>query len=1093
MTNDQIAQLLSSKNDLHYANLKDIAKETDHEMSLLSTKVATMFAYAFGTRYYPILQRVFPAAPQVRNAYLENMKMIATAIQSVKSKGSFVQTVEKNSFYQLHIAEKLWRPYAIRSMPYPYHMGIRDVAADEKRRITLAYHLFHIISKNPIEEPSSFQLIPLYNTMALLIPSDREPIWISWGSLVEAYISSGGKLLNQANKVLSAFPFRTVLNAFKTETNTITDSPLVYRGPRFQEFRSFVSLMTVKAMEQFFGCKLSEETTSHLQKVFEEDEILRKDITVFLIDPTRRITSAKNKKLYLKCRIAMNFLKNHVSSTYRAEAAQAVDWIFKSNQKYIGGIALPEYPVEIPCNLNHLILLVSSLQFLYEKNGECFEETAFSLLLILIPMQEAEGFVQFIRLAGEYDHAIISTKQILDYSHFDGQRDYQEERERLEAIAKFLPQRLALSSEFFNLVAQKNYPLPIDKIEEFNQAFLGKKRGEIPSDPYFTALRQFLSETLDLSYVEVFRKQSADYSKASLEKQLEVLVEASPYIDRARVPGILWVLNHFPKQLTAQQVKSLFIRPLSLLPQPLSEDRAKSCLETLRTLEYPFTIEEELFLFYELMSLQGKEAQEHSNLQFIQVVEAHLRHPLSHSAVATFLSYHPRIDLSKIEKIFREFKETPATAIAKFQDALADRDREFNYHRVREYIETPIGVIQHSLYSTSLLLETRSLTSFIPKTCFAGVTEKNFKRVEALGKGDNMLIRFKEVDECVELPKLFSPPYSPHEALMPLSLKYDLNKGIYGSWEVKNGMPFFYLTLVSLTDHRSYSTSALFPFPIADAAKEADLFFLIKAALYHFASSDQKQIDLLDNEPFVEVWNTFYSYTDQKLKILNALTLFIGQLVPNLKEAVLNLSTNHKYANYDKSAQTLNINTYLEIAGTGDIFPYENHHLIVPPHLFRKKDRMLPFFGTAAEMTPPEMAASSSSDTSYSSFDALLKKRLCVTRDGFTPLHLPFSVKREETEIHYDDTDYNKLDRTAVSFESKGVQVTLEIILDGELIAVTVVYPEKIGENLSWQIALLKSRVYEKIREGQRPPTCDSSLSSSSHMVAGSSDSNNLK
>lgn len=1132
-TDVHLCQLLPQQNGLSSANLASLRKDQKlsrfNEQTLISI-ITSLFIQAIGIDQVPkVMGDAFPLKdhPGFYPEFFSQIQRIGIVLALIQEKKNPLADTSWHSYleagnYEVSTATqraKQWTARSIWAMSTPLYVlrqaptpkEVLEIANDYEEEVThLALFLYDQLSDAPKAlKYTSFNLLNLYHSVALMSPQGP----ITWGVLVQAYRDHVPDDHHRAETLLKDYPFPVLHQALGVSF------PLPSRDTYpHQSFREFVIQLTLDVMELFLEHSLTSTVSDQLIQAFKNNESFRRTFSLFMPNPTIPPTDVEEnmKPLIQAYRMTYHLVHLHIPAEERGsiEGKQIFEWALSSNRTNVMRIDQYDYQGPKPANPCHpktVVPMTLSLKALYHKNGELFAPHAFSLLMLLTSLQDrSEEFATFLIKCNCFRPFAVTTYQVLQYSHFKEHIETTEDLSYLEGLQKVIPEGLQGSStKGFDLFLMR-LDLPIsqrlERIETFN--LLLHIHSPKPIDPhlYFEAVAHFLTGRITEYHLAIFDLYHDEYPHMPIDHKLDLLIRATakeaqpryvyqegssepdreasdPYflfqalklLDPKKEKRLREVIALFQtkflggRSLHPSSIKSLRTHFLSSIPSVPSREHVDYVIDRMKSLGHHFSEAHQLRVFYELLSLETNRVQIHFNVEFIKLLESftHNKQKMAPNTVAHFLAYHPHLSVEQTRQLRFHFDQLvkhreacmtesilgapllPEVAVEaifgnalEIQEILEDKQRALALLKESKIWMTIVAPLINYLYFGSIPLSVRHVTATLPTT----------------------------------LPHRGSP----NQALMPLVIQQDLGKQFYGSWERENDSYVFRFSVVTKDEKVSHAGKALFPIDPQIFDQNPALPFLLKTFVYYLGYDGairNRETNLETVKGFLQhpnvagAWNTFSPIVGDKGEIGHALFSFCQHLRIGLRQAFLNLATNHKYDGAELSSGRIEFDHLPKMAAKGDTLSKGSYHLLVPYELVDGSLEELTCYGTYHETHRLLNRDHSRVDNAIKRYDIHeIHPASLNIQVNHGPVLLPLTVEGKQQVIDYNDKEYKKLEGEEDAYKTEGYALTLSTEINDSPLSVRVIYTaydlytrDTFRPALSWHIAQLKARIYEKI------------------------------
>ena len=1144
MASLEICSFLSNHPPYDSQNITALSRK----IRLSPSEISEVIAYAF-FRAFPLcnyLKITENLSQDVQKTYQKEVQLSLAILQSLAGKAH----VDNHDFYRdvkSHpkveaslnalsytsnekvsgwVEERTYR--ALCSLAAPKHQGqllnfsskTLELCKDLEAEHAVLMHKFY---NN--EECSPVELLSIYNIAAIFVSTDSPDKWMSLGEIIQMYYASVPTRREEVS--LQSYPLSHITSLLNLQ------NPLPDPGELpDQSFQEFVVHITLVSIQQTFGFQLPELILQKMSESFMRDETLRKDLSFFVVylenfvdEPILETASEEYPDrfhLFLSFRILFNLMTTHIPPEHRNQESmtEIALWVFRSNRKHIISLDKPYFPrpqsaeeVRVSFQPNEVAHRINALQPLYGKNGEEFLPNALNLLITF----PKKSFIEFILKCNELPFAQVTTKQVLDFSHYKGERSYVVIERVLYGVVHTLPPGLeGMAPTFFDMITdpianESEWPY---QIELFNKLLSPRENEKLNSNLYFKVLHPFLKGKRLPEHFEMFvlfnEKMTANQRldliyRATHQHEEPPLETDPPHLHRALFllkPQKLECIRAAMSLHKAEGPKLaqyLACQPLSMLPEEIDKEHLTLVQGYLVELNshHTFTDEQQLHLFYEFLCLQEKRLILYQNIQLIHLIEQFIGHSLDTDAVYTYLCYHPDISNKDLQTIFDNLMQTRTQLmtseinrpivnpelmtrivenLAELQYAMMDNERMIEFAAAYEHVNAMIGNLQFHLsaaiafpFITHLL---RGFPDSIP------VQER------VLGVYANSPMHFGPQ------PSMHFGPCSPCQALIPVSWELNIHKEMYSSWEEYEERYLYRFSLVSNTE--TFSGSALLPFNREFLMQQPMLLSVVKDLCTflcldtYWDCHNQEDLDyetqkdqindleslLAFNLKAKRVWKAFEN--PRKEAFAPGIFAFVVALKTQHRLALLNSATHGE--KHHHSPMRLEPQTFSKLASQGNLFSIENAHSLLSAKLLPPSSALFYFYSSLSELQEIETSLWGKV-CSQRRLHKLKSTSLLITENNCHVMSLPLLIhsRPKRVEYHYkvqvfEQAEVVNLVEELDDFEFDGTEITLQTEYRGQTIQVVVTYPntkiptqEVFTHWISWQIAMLKSRVYEKI------------------------------
>lgn len=906
--------------DVHICNLlgerktpKEISKKLQTRFTHVTDIYGAMLVRSFGMKIE--LEKENFANSDLLKAYQEWLSTSRAVHASIKTRSPVEHhPVLTNKVKQLPVTAQVdfsalfeaWKLHGVASIRNPFSHSLPEelVKYAENTEATLhelALTLYTYFDAEGVEISSlPYKLLPLPNSVAIKTPEGT----LSWYDVVMLFGSNVPGKIEPVRTLLQSFPFYRILCQLQQRLNYACPEGLVD-----QPFQEFTIRLTIQSMEGFFLHDFSHDTVECLYRVFVENEKVRKDLICFISQMHRRLLkspislmtdeehAALEKKTFKELYYAsLRALRiRHFLLEQGTRGEELIEWAWVSNRKYIHRLDFFRYdppnvqreeeerPLFAPSTI---IPLINQLRDLYKRNGETFKENALNLAIGFLPLPRDahEPLAYFIATCGAHRHAIIHTKQVLDYCILDNAKPLDQMEELLKVFQEEVPQEVEGQTRAFFDALPKGVEMDNSTVTAKIQAFvsmLNPPKGiAIDADLFYRALRFFFSGRIIEAHFGVITLYSEEYPKMTPNEKLDLLIRATeryPEKNVAYFEGTedidpensdpldlfdtlhLATVNrhqsaqttlalfhkHFMKEeIPTSIIKGLLLHPVSVHPDSLREDHIEFCVHYLKTNSHPFTLSQKLYIFHELLSMQ-EDPNLNATLQFIPLFEATIGMEMDPRTVTGFLTYHPLIDIKKAYESFETIKMARRKIL---------EPRVVGTHHVHSLpgmVDDPIvhpQVVEDltgAIAELEIIMNDPKRDEVMYKDPFMTQERigmlKEYLHWATLPTAVNHLTHFYpkaavDILDCEDKLKtagvLFFPPRSAYEALLPVSSGMDIGRSVWGAWECSPTGYLFRFALVSTRNQSVFSGKAHLDISPERVSKEPHLFDVLRKMSY---------------------------------------------------------------------------------------------------------------------------------------------------------------------------------------------------------------------------------------------------------------------
>ena len=720
------------------------------------------------------------------------------------------------------------------------------------------------------------------------------------------------------------------------------------------------------------------------------------------------------------------------------------------------------------------------------------------LFATLEPLEE----LRFIVSCHHYSYAQITIPQMTAYLESDRRRPANKSRSLLAEFTNQVPESIQGKSEvFFDCLCfdhNLTYQEFIAHQKCFNLFLNCETEKAISAPLYFEAFLAFLSGKTIPHHFEIFDAYRDEHPHLAANQKLTYLLsaiytpplplpisfEGSEVVDsieeslffRAlslassqRAIDIHWITKRFEKEffkLGPSEYKFLLSQDLPRIPEsPTDEHIDYIKREITETLGHSFNPKELLYLFYALVSFQGKEREIYSRAQLVKLLEKFQGHHISTSNVVLLLSHEEAVDYPSAEERLQDLDLVREELMKK-----ATIDSPKPPAKTLEQIQD----LACELLNPLKLFSRPDLAAFIFSTLYSASVYNSIEHVTRTLP--------TEIDRhSAGNFSLVFPEHSPNETLLPLSIGEKLEKHFYLSWSISDGKILANFSLVAADTLASYSGSALLPLPLDHYQRLDEFFSLLAKTLFYVGCDGVDQTDVpietskdFQNHPKIQPFLEKISYENKK-PIIEALHLFIIAMRGDHRKVFLSLATHTKRKDSQASPQNLRPETLSSFVRSGNIFPMGNYHSIVPPEVLDKTRRLIPYYSSSKEIDQLNIPSLFSNLLLHKHESPLkLELSLTITENYFHLAKFPCTLTVRSRRIDYDNQTLLELEKDRSGYQSEGIEIVLETTFMKQTIKARVIYPtnqlqteEDLKKSLSWQIMKLKHSLYLKILEFQ--------------------------
>ncbi|QVL58068.1 MAG: hypothetical protein KFB93_03030 [Simkaniaceae bacterium] len=973
---------------------------------------------------------------------------------------------------------------------------------------------------------SAFPLLNLYKCVALMTPAGP----MTWGCLVETYRDCVPDESLRAEDLLRAYPFPCVAQELHTLCPIPCEHMDRYEPFQDFTIRMTLKSMAFFLchtlprlfLDNFSRLFSANESFRHDFALFmrnPKQRFVDAEGNSFKSLGGDPVYSEEETRYFVAYRMYYQLVHYHIPVPKREteEGAAIFEWAFHSNHFEVLNIDQDYYLGATPPNYSDPqrdVPMVGALQNLYEKNGETFIEQAFSLLMLIISLKDPETFIDFLLRCHVFPHAAISTSQVFQYSHFNDAQVFENDIHFLEGLHKLAPVQLRGTTPAFFHLFHTPFTTEVDErhheIAVFNNGLRIRPDELINADLYYKALRCFLMGRITVHHLEVFDLYKDEFPHMSVNEKLDLMLRATvrdgiakrvfledsgeldlarsdppalfktlKLIDKSKEPGIARAVPLFEqtilkrRRVSIDAIKSLRRHFLSPLPETTSEKHLAYIVDRIDYLGHPFTEAQLLRIFYEFLSLEANHEQIHCNVEFIKIIELMTcsNERMNARVVTQFLVYHPKLSMEQAGQLRSQMDRFVECRTKFLKSKMVERP-VLPRSLVRDFIDvaTQLQLILHDPEREMDFIKEGAMVQYFiapfqSYICYASIP---------------ISIRFL----TAALPSIVPQRGPRNQALMPLDYHQDVGKQFYASWEQTATGFLMRFSLVTSDEKRCFSGKAPLNIEEGVIPTNPSLLLIVKHIVYHLGfdgavRGDYPDLNTLEgflaHPKVAPVWDPFIPSQGDKGEIGEALFLFCTTLRVSLRKTFLYLATMSNPALGARTSQRMDPLFISTIAAEGHVIPNGTHHLL-PPYEFVKGSRHdLMCYGTFKETL-------FLMDREQTRVDNALK-RYEVTFRHETLLHisihdtlalLPLEVHGAETVIDYDDREYKELDSERDAYKCDAYALILSTEVDRLPLSVRVVYTgydlytkDTFTKALSWHIAQLKARVYERIVSAQ--------------------------
>ena len=720
------------------------------------------------------------------------------------------------------------------------------------------------------------------------------------------------------------------------------------------------------------------------------------------------------------------------------------------------------------------------------------------LFATLEPLEE----LRFIVSCHHYPYAQITIPQMTAYLESDRRRPANKSRSLLAEFTNQVPESIQGKSEVFFDCLCFDYNLTHQEFiahqKRFNLFLSSETEKAISAPLYFEAFLAFLSGRIIPHHFEIFDTYQDEYPQLSANQKLTYLLSAidtpplplpisfedSEVMDsieeslffRAlsltsleRARDIEWIMKRFEREfppLSLKEHKFLLSQDLPRIPEsPTDEHIDYIKREITETLGHSFNPKELLYLFYALVSFQGKEFEVYSRVQLVKLLEKFQGHHISTSNVVLLLSHEEAVDYHSTEERLQDLDLVREELMKK-----ATIDSPKPPAKTLEQIQD----LACELLNPLKLFSRPDLAAFIFSTLYSASVYNSIEHV-------TRTLPTKIDRHSASNFSLIFPEHSPNETLLPLSIGEKLEKYFYLSWSISDGKILANFSLVAADTLASYSGSALLPLPLNHYQRLDEFFSLLAKTLFYVGCDGVDQTDVpietskdFQNHPKIQPFLEKISYENKK-PIIEALHLFIIAMRSDHRKVFLSLATHTKRKDSQASPQNLRPETLSSFVRSGNIFPMENYHSIVPPEVLDKTRRLVPYYSSSEEIRQIDISSLFANLLLCNHENLLrLELSLTITENYFHLAKLPCTLTLRSRRIDYNNQALLALEKERSGYQSSGIEIVLETTFIKQAIKARVTYPtnqlqteEDLKRSLSWQMMRLKQSLYLKILELQ--------------------------
>ncbi|MCB1084884.1 MAG: hypothetical protein KDK60_02155 [Chlamydiia bacterium] len=1060
---------------------KILSKELQLKEEATIDIIAAIFSRAFGFHFAKALNEKFPIHA-VEKPYIQQMHINKLVIDSLRKGGvlehdpQVQKLLQSHSFYsvsRIGATLKRWTRLAIFSLPDPAHEPLHEsylpiAQSSQEEHQTMVTLLFDQLSNAPSKAPDElpFSLLPLYNSVAIRLPERK---WISWGSLVKAYGDSVVGALEKATSLLKKFPFHQSIGDLDTSCPIAFEKKLP-----FMPFKEFVSWATLKAIEAFFCAPLPEGVRNNLLEKFQEDESLRRDYLYFLANPQTAIPVTEHQNLFYAGRMTFNALSCHVKKEEQGSEHLTVliDWAFASDREHTMRLHEADYRVEKPIDLKTFVPLVSQFSIIAQKH---FQKEAISYFLMLVHLpKHPQSLAKFLIEANNHSLCTLTKKVILDFSHFDGERSYENFSLRLKEIGELIPKTVIAPSEhFIPMLAEcpnVKASLFLEQVAAFNQ-HLKIDLETIESTAYFKALQLFLKGRIHPFHFNIFTifdyegsvSERADLLMRTRERGAKPketdpkgLFRALNCTSRGNIPGILWTLESYPGEKPSKEMVQGFLQfPYRALPFEKKEETIKFLKEKIIEAPTQLTPLQRLMIFHELLTLQDKPQEVRLILETIAWIEAFIGEPLHPNTATEFLLYHPKINQEAMQALFKTTEEgrnalvslsspKPPTklinsllqCIAKWQEIFYDSSRFVVSELGGIHVLPLIAAIQSRVSLSLMADDIRPITRSVPLKIEKGA----FVYPSSLPQGMVLSIRGL--------------------------------KSMHVEWKVIDGNVALRFSLIHNETFDSLCSKVKLSVKATELENESEFFPQLKSLLYHIGwdYGDPTEAPLESFQDFLKhpkISGLIASYRPKVLSkkaLLSAVHEFLLTFRKELRLLFPEFSKGDCFEPKYKENHAIYPQNLMNFAKEGNTFNCGAFHSLIHPKILPENHFLISLFSSKDECVKYPFKLLFKVIQSKEPYQ---NEELFVIygQNGIITTELKATLSLESMNVNFEDKEFQVLDGEKDCIKEEGVMCTLKAvgIEESRFFPIAQMGSKKqVRQCISYLVVQLKSTLYER-------------------------------